>query len=263
MDSAALIKQNIEAHDRVADSYADAHGEIYNPTEQARLHAALGRAMSAVRSGGARALDFGCGAGNLSDHLKDLGARVVAADVSPGFLQRMGARGFETARLNGTDLREFPDASFDLVATYSVLHHVPDYLAAVREMARVLKPGGVLYIDHEHAPAVWTKDIMYGLYTHAFNPPRSFAARLTNLLKPSWYVLRWKLLQNPRYAPEGDIHVWPDDHIEWDRVEQAAGLQVLERTDYLLRRRVCPQVIYEQFKDHCVDMRVFIARKLA
>lgn len=261
MDAEALIEHNIRAHDRVASTYAAKHGEIYNSMEQARLREALGRAMSAVRSGGVRALDFGCGSGNLTEHLQALGADVVAADVSEGFLRQMAARGVTTARLNGRDLSEFPDGSFDLVATYSVLHHVPDYLGAVREMARVLKPGGVLYIDHEAAPSAWSPSPDLQAYRLAMNPPRSFARRLTNLLNPGWYVVRLKLLKDPRYQPEGDIHVWPDDHIEWGRVEAEAGVDVVERTEYLLSRRECPPALYAQYVDRCVDMRVLIGRK--
>lgn len=261
MNAEAMIRHNIEVHDKLADSYGKRYTAIYNPVEQARLREALFRAIGHVRSGGLAAMDFGCGAGNLSDHLAALGAEVTAADVSPGFLRRMASRGFKTAPLNGKDLREFPDASFDVVATYSVLHHVPDYLGAVREMVRVLKPGGVLFVDHEAAPATWQGQPAYGTYLQAWNKPRSLPARLTNLLKPEWYALRWNLLLNPRYKPEGDIHVWPDDHIEWDKVEAAAGVELLERTDYLLRRPECPQTIYEQFRAQCVDMRLLIGRK--
>jgi SAM-dependent methyltransferase len=214
-----------------------------------------------VRSGGLKALDFGCGAGNLSHHLAALGAEVVSADISDGFLKQMSSVGFQTHKLNGEDLSGLADSSFDLVATYSVLHHVPDYLRSVREMVRVLRPGGVLFVDHELAPAYWNQTPDYVAYRAAFLPPRSFAKRLLNLAKPSWYVLRARLLMNPRYAPEGDIHVWPDDHIEWGLIEKTAGIEVLERTDYLLARRECTPAIYEQFRERCVDMRMLIARK--
>ncbi|GAB3770587.1 hypothetical protein GCM10028796_37810 [Ramlibacter monticola] len=261
MDSAALIEHNIRAHDRVADSYAAEHGEIYNPIEQARLRATLAAALGEVRSGGLRALDFGAGAGNLTDHLVALGAQVRAADVSPEFLRQLSARGIAAAQLNGEDLREFADASFDFVGTYSVLHHVPDYLKAVREMARVLRPGGILYIDHEVAPGYWAPSDAYRAYWAEFAPPRSFGTRLLNLTRPSWYVMRMRLLLNPRYKPEGDIHVWPDDHIEWNWIEEAAACEVLQRTDYLLCRRDCPQHLYERYKDRCADVRVMVARK--
>jgi hypothetical protein len=84
---------------------------------------------------------------------------------------------------------------------------------------------------------------------------------VANIVRPGWYALRLRRLFNPRYEPEGDIHVWPDDHVEWDRVEAACGLEVLERKDYLVRRRECPDALYAQYAGRCVDMRLLVARK--
>jgi ubiquinone/menaquinone biosynthesis C-methylase UbiE len=257
----AQIAHNVAVHNRIAATYAETHGEIFNAIEQARLRAALERAVGHVRSGGLQALDFGAGSGNLSEHLRALGADVTSSDVSEGFLERLAARGFRTARLNGVDLQQFPSGSFDLVAVYSVLHHVPDYLLAVKEMARVLRPGGVLFIDHESSPSVWQPTEELRAFWAAVNPPKPLAARLLNLLSPRWYALRARLLINPRYQPEGDIHVWPDDHVEWDRVEEASGCEVVERTEYLLCRRGCPPDLYERFSGVCADARMLIARK--
>ena len=51
-----------------------------------------------------------------------------------------------------------------MAVTYSVLHHVPDYLRAVNELVRVLKPGGLLYIDHEFTDNHWRPDGVLGEY---------------------------------------------------------------------------------------------------
>lgn len=155
------LVRNIAVHDRIARAYERQHGEIFNPVEQDRLHAALERAKAEISSRGKalRALDFGCGSGNLSRHLLDLGFEVVAADVSRGFLDlvraKFAARPLETFQLGGQGLGALADDSFDLVATYSVLHHIPDYGAAVAEMARVTRSGGILFIDHEPSEAFW------------------------------------------------------------------------------------------------------------
>ena len=99
-----------------------------------------------------KALDIGCGAGNVTQYLVHQGTKVTAADTSENFLKIIDKTfsGVETILLNGNNLEEIPDSSFDIVTTYSVLHHVPDYLKLVEEMCRVLKKGGVLYIDHEN-----------------------------------------------------------------------------------------------------------------
>ena len=149
------IGRNVKVHNRIARKYDSIHGEIFNDVEQARLRSTLARALAAVttRSTPVAALDFGCGSGNLTSHLLELGARVTAADVSAGCLDlvrsRYGAAALDTLLISGRDLESVDDAQFDVVATYSVLHHIPDYLAAVGEMARVCRVGGVVVIDHE------------------------------------------------------------------------------------------------------------------
>jgi hypothetical protein len=73
-----------------------------------------------------------------------------------------------------------------------------------------------------------------------------------------------KLLLNPRWKPEGDIHVWPDDHIEWDKEEavlRSLGAEIVLKEDYLLFRRGYPEDIYMRYKESCSDTRVLLARK--
>lgn len=48
-----------------------------------------------------------------------------------------------------------------MVATYSVLHHIPDYLGVIKELIRVTKPGGIIYIDHEVNEQYWEKSAVY------------------------------------------------------------------------------------------------------
>ncbi|HVZ50181.1 MAG TPA: class I SAM-dependent methyltransferase, partial [Gemmatimonadaceae bacterium] len=163
MTDATAIAHNRRAHDAIGEGYDARHPEIYNDVEQARLAEVARRAVALAGAGGrrVRALDVGCGTGNLTAHLIAAGATVTAADLSSAFLDvvraRFGGRGLESVvALNGTDLRPVPDGAFDLVATYSVLHHVPDYTAFVRDMARVTAPGGLVLIDHERSSASWT-----------------------------------------------------------------------------------------------------------
>jgi ubiquinone/menaquinone biosynthesis C-methylase UbiE len=263
------IEHNIRAHDRVARTYERRHGEIYNVIEQARLQEALKRALALVQTDSTPklAVDFGCGAGNLTSHLSSLGCDVLACDVSEGFLDLIASRRYQTAvtpvRLNGGDLSNIDDDSADLVAAYSVLHHVPDYLGMVAEMVRVLKPGGVLFIDHELCAEMWT-------------PSPERAAFLSEVAKVSgtwwrkylalenytnWFI--WKFV-NPRYRSEGDIHVFADDHIEWDKVADTltdAGAEIVDDRDYLLFRRGYRAETYERFRNRLHDMKALTARK--
>lgn len=259
------IARNVAVHDRIARKYDALHGEIFNDVEQARLRGWLERARDLVSTGAqpARALDFGCGSGNLSRHLLSLGMAVTAADVSQGFLDlvrnRFSGQPIETLHMNGRDLSNVPDDSFDLVATYSVLHHVPDYLGAVAEMARVCKPGGVVVIDHEQTDAYWTPNPEYDSF-------RKAALRFDwrKYLTPANYLHRFRRIFKPRYSNEGDIHVWPDDHIEWPRIKAemaGAGFEIVAEEDYLLYRKLYRREVYDRYAGRCADMRAMIFRK--
>lgn len=257
------VARNVAIHDRIARRYEAIHGEIFNLIEQERLRYALGAARDLVRTdeGTLKALDFGCGSGNLSRHLVDLGMDVTAADVSSAFLDLVASRypQVTTHWMVAGSTAGLADSSFDLVATYSVLHHIPDYLAAVAEMARVCKPGGVVVIDHEPCEAYWAPDPEYDAF-------RKAALRFDwrKYLTPMNYVHRVRRLFEPRYSNEGDIHVWPDDHIEWDRiieVMRCADLDVILEEDYLLYRKLYRRDVYERYQDRCTDMRVMIFRR--
>lgn len=265
-NAGSQIRENIAVHDRISSKYAERHGEIFNEIEQERLRAALTRAISYVTTGSRplAALDFGCGSGNLTRHLLDLDLKVVASDVSEGFLaivrEQFRSRAVSTIRLNGKDLSEIESESFDIVATYSVLHHVPDYLAAVREMARVCKSGGVIFLDHEPTEDYWSDNARFASF-------RSQAMRFDWRKFLVWgnYVGKFKRLLNPRYANEGDVHVWPDDHIEWTRIEsllRACGCEVILAEDYLLYRRGYYKEVYERYQTTLADTRLMVFRKL-
>src|SRR5437660_1330907 len=120
------IARNALIHDRLVETYENTHGEIFNSVEQDRLRSASAMATSHIVSGTARprTLDYGCGTGNLTRHLVHLGCQVMAADVSSKCTklvhQRYGTTGsVDTLVLNGRDLSNVADASFDLVGAYS------------------------------------------------------------------------------------------------------------------------------------------------
>jgi ubiquinone/menaquinone biosynthesis C-methylase UbiE len=251
--------------------YEYAHGDIFNSIEQQRLYGMLREAVQSVQTGAqpVQALDFGCGSGNLTRHLITLGVRTVSADVSDDFLagirRKFSSTGLsETLRLNGTDLANVPDAHFDLVATYSVLHHVPDYLAIVREMGRVVKPGGVVYIDHEVTPDYYQRLPVYAEFLKKARPRVDWRRMVSLALDVRGYKHILRRLANHRYKREGDIHVWPDDHIEWDKIEQvllSQGFEMVLKHDYLLYKAIYDLRVYHEYKDRCADERVLIARK--
>lgn len=268
MENLQWIAYNTRAHDRIAGDFDRRHDEIFNPVEQERLRTKLDAAARLISTDSETrvALDYGAGTGNVTRHLLDMRIRTVAADVSSGLLDvirdRYGWTGIcETQLINGEDLGEVSDEQFDMVTAYSVLHHVPDYLRAVREMIRVLKPGGVLYLDHEHSPRFWSQSHEYRAFVRRVRPPWKWAMRL---LSPMWYKRRFRALVAPGCFEEGDIHVWPHDHVEWTEIEalaSSAECEVVLREDYLLYKPSYPTDVYERYASVTDDTRVFVARK--
>ena len=90
-------------------------------------------------------LDCGCGTGhNLATLLRPYG-RAFGFDLTPGGLLHARAAGFPLARADMAAI-PFQSARFDLVTSFDVMQYVGDDQAAMKEMARVLKPGGALVV---------------------------------------------------------------------------------------------------------------------
>jgi SAM-dependent methyltransferase len=92
---------------------------------------------------GARVLDLGCGSGENLERLVRYGGRAFGAEPGLERARRAAARA-PTAAARGEAL-PWRDASFDLVYVSHVLHHAEDLVAVLREVHRVLAPGGILF----------------------------------------------------------------------------------------------------------------------
>ena len=94
-------------------------------------------------------LELGCGIGVVSAFLSDTyGMNVTGTDYDPAQIELAKQRCAETHRLrfqtaDAANLT-FEDGTFDLVVSQNVFHHIPNWPEAAREVARVLRPGGIL-----------------------------------------------------------------------------------------------------------------------
>ncbi len=95
---------------------------------------------------GRRVLEVGCGTGLLLSRVAAIADEAVGVDLSPGMLELARQRGLEVVEGSATAL-PFEDASFDTVYSFKVLAHVEPIEAALREAARVVRPGGHVVID--------------------------------------------------------------------------------------------------------------------
>ncbi len=101
---------------------------------------------------GRRVLEVGCGSGRTTAWLAGAGAEVVGFDASPEMLRQARER-VPSAALEVADLAEplpFDDGSFDLAVASLVMHYVRDWVAPLRELRRVLTPGGAFVLSTHH-----------------------------------------------------------------------------------------------------------------
>ena len=169
--------------------------------------------VAAVGAGpGQTVLDIAAGTGTSSEPFADAGVHVVPADFSLGML-RVGQRRRPDLAFTAADATRLPfaDASFDAVTMSFGLRNVVDVEAALREFARVTRPGGRLVVC-EFSQPVW-------------GPVR--AAYLNYLMRALPAIAR-RTSSNPEsyvYLAES-IRAWPDQRGLADRIGAAGWAQV-------------------------------------
>jgi len=121
---------------------------------QRRYEAPLFERLGA-RLAGQRVLEVGCGRGVGTEILLErFGSReVYAFDLDPDMVakarRRLARFGADRVRVGVGDVTaiDAPDASFDAVVDFGIIHHVPSWRRAVAEVSRVLRPGGVFAFE--------------------------------------------------------------------------------------------------------------------
>jgi 2-polyprenyl-3-methyl-5-hydroxy-6-metoxy-1,4-benzoquinol methylase len=110
---------------------------------------------------GVRALDAGCGSGRWTYALAQLGAEVVAFDLTSGGVEaaheNLGDRdGVAICQANVFE-PPFAEESFDFVMSWGVLHHTPDTRAAFERLVPLVRPGGTLFVMvyERHSPVMF------------------------------------------------------------------------------------------------------------
>jgi len=122
---------------------------FYRSLDQHRykVHWRLQSAVGFDRTQGLRVLEIGCGCGSEAELFARAAAHYTAIDLTNAAVsitrKRFQLLGLEGCFVQGdAESLPFPDASFDLVYSHGVLHHTPDTSRTIREIYRVLSPGG-------------------------------------------------------------------------------------------------------------------------
>lgn len=138
--------------------------------------------VSKLPRDGGSVLDVATGTGLVAAVLLDRGYRVTGVDQSPEMLARGRARFGERVELveSSAEALPFPDASFDHLTFTYLLRYVDDPAATLVELARVVRPGGVMAMLEFGLPrGVWRRP--WNLWVDVGLP---FAGRL---LSPGWH----------------------------------------------------------------------------
>jgi demethylmenaquinone methyltransferase/2-methoxy-6-polyprenyl-1,4-benzoquinol methylase len=96
-----------------------------------------------------RMLDAGGGTGRVSALLRPFVGQIVVSDLSRSMLRRAQVKGGILPVQARADLLPFPEACFERVLVVDAFHHFWDKGVALRELSRVLKPGGRLVIEEQ------------------------------------------------------------------------------------------------------------------
>ncbi|MDR1152937.1 MAG: demethylmenaquinone methyltransferase [Bifidobacteriaceae bacterium] len=148
--------------DRVARRY-DLTNTVLSLGQDRRWRHATVEALGIIP--GDRVLDLAAGTGTSTVALADLGAEVVAVDISPGMLTEAKARGMVGDVIVGDgEHLPFADGVFDAVTISFGLRNVTDPLVVLRELARVTRPGGRLVVCEFSCPTWAPWRVVYSRY---------------------------------------------------------------------------------------------------
>ena len=95
-------------------------------------------------------LEVGCGTGLILGRVGEFARTATGIDLSGGMLAKAAARGLAVAQASATDL-PIATASVDVAYSFKVLAHIPDIAGTMREMARVVRPGGHVIAEFYNA----------------------------------------------------------------------------------------------------------------
>ena len=173
-----IHRANVSVHRLEAQYYEVLHPEVYSNQEQKRIIEKLQMIDKLVADNQKNALDVGAGTGNLTGKLLHTGYAVTAVDISPEMCAILRKKYRDYLQNNKLTIvcspiedLSFEAGKFDLITCYSVLHHLPDYVDALRCLSVFLKRNGVIYIDHEASPFFWKAE----------------PSRLANLIKTVYF----------------------------------------------------------------------------
>lgn len=263
------INYNKKAHNQLSIDYDKIHKDIFNEIEQKRIAQNIKSIRNKIKINPQKALDYGCGTGNITKHLIENGFITTSADVSEQFLNIVKEKYNKSTTLtiyllSGDYKKDNFTDKFDLICIYSVLHHIPNYLELVEHLSKLVNSDGYIYIDHEASEDFWLNTRTYRQFRNETHTAKVKFKIKNNLFSFRYWYSKFITLFNKRFQIDGDIHVWPDDHIEWSLIDKlllSNGFTLENSESYLLYNEYYDIDVYYRFHNITNDMRCSIYKK--
>lgn len=230
------MASNRRYYDAVAGHYDGWHVEvgsakIVDEVNRERLFAVVGERRFC------RALDLACGSGRVLPWLADLAESRWGLDLSRGLLRIAQGRNIDVNLVEGEVLNlPFPNASFDLVVINGGLHHFFNLQDVVREVGRILEPGGLFAVLGE-PQAGWQR---------LDNPFFVLSSLIFALGRP--FLHAWRVIQDQKLVNKGLCREPDAEAISPRGLEaccRAAGVRTINLSTYdFLPRRTSSHPIY-------------------
>jgi len=132
---------------------------------------------------GARVLDFGCGhAGYLND-FHSRGIDVSGAEIAKYVVEACQKNGLDVHHVDGFSHIPFADCEFDVVYLMQVFEHLREPQVFIKELERIMKPGGFLYLAVPNADSFWRRFFGSNWVSGWFAPFHLFHYNRSNLAK--------------------------------------------------------------------------------
>jgi SAM-dependent methyltransferase len=179
--------------------------------------------MSGIDLTGKRALDVGTGLGFFAEALQLRGARVTAVDIGETMLERVHRRlGCECRKADALALTDlFGPESFDIVVSSECIEHTPSPREAIRQMSRVVRPGGYLSLSTPNLVWLPAVRLATALGVRPFDGLENFStfgSVRTVLKEEGMAVVKERGLHLiPFQLPARKLSTWLDENAQWLR----------------------------------------------
>lgn len=111
---------------------------------------------------GKSCLEVGCGTGKISEAIVNMVGTLTVSDISEKLAREVGQKLKVSWMQQDACALSIPDNSFDVVISSECIEHAPDPEKALREMVRVLKPGGLIVVTTPNKvwyPLLWLSEV--------------------------------------------------------------------------------------------------------